>query len=759
MKRQSIVIGVLTVILLITCLMLLILKPEKADEPSINRAMAAKMLSLTRHSQSELDSASAGSWYEPYIETAVNDCGMTKTADDFRPMELLTYGEALLIAEKYGADIKSLSFEFTDSKQAKAIRAEDWFELYDKIIGMTGQVTRQELLVLGTPTNTDGLSQWQCVTGTGVYGFHGISLDNYMDANVTAYVREDEIAAVSGISESPASVSNLWIVSGSERQMTAYIHGYYRSFDLEQPLERPVEKVMADLTFEDQSLSRVSLKTSVIKGELLSVGDSFVEVKNYGQIPITDPFYVFRMYDGMEELTTAALEVGNKYTEFVVDGERICAALIRAKTDERNIRVVLSCDGYMGYVHSAVSVTSAAPFSTVVDGTRTDHEAGSVVDISASSLAQGQTMTIVSSETAGKLTVNSLNRSQGHPSYRGTLTVTGSGDGLVLVNELLLEEYLYGVIPSEMPASYEPEALKTQAICARSFARQAMDESRFAEYGADVDDSTATQVYNNSGEDARANAAVDATAGRVLRVGDSLVKAYFYSTSCGSSASPDEVWLSGENPTYMQGRLQILGESERDLSGEDAFKAFMDDYGSRDYFEKDISWFRWKVTETAADMKAAMDKSLLTRIRVVPSLITVKDESGNFVQKEISTVGDIVGITVSERWPSGLLKSVIVEGTQATVRISGEYNIRLLLAPIGSAVICDDGTDAGTMNMLPSGFFYVSANGDGSYTIRGGGYGHGAGMSQNGVQALAQRGLSCQEILAHYFGEAQVVDE
>lgn len=759
MKRQQVIIGVLIVILCITCVMLIFLKPKKADEPSVSRALAAKMLALTRSSQAELAGDSQGNWYDPYIDTAVNDCGMTKSEDNFRPMDLLIYGEAQLIAEKFGVDEEALGFAFKDSKKDRSIVAADWFELYDRIIDMTGQVSRQELLILGTPANTQNLSSWQCLTGSGTYGFHGISLDSFMDANVEAYVRDNEIVAVAGISKNPGNVRNLWIISGSGQQMTAYIHGYFRTFSLEQPLERPVEKVMADLTFENQALTRVSLKTAVIKGEILSVGEGYVEVKNYGQVPVTEPFHVYRMYDGFEELSMDALEVGNKYTEFVTEGENICAALIRAKTDERNIRVVLSCDGFTGYEHGSVSITSSSAFSTVADGVRTDHAAGSVVDIGTDTLASGQSIAVMSSETAGKLTVNSLNRSQGHPSYRGTLNITNNGNGLVIVNELLLEEYLYAVLPSEMPAGYEAEALKTQAICARSFARQAMNETRFADYGADVDDSTATQVYNNGGEDERANAAVDATAGQVLSAADTLVKAYFYSTSCGSSASPDEVWLSGENPAYMQGRLQILGESERDFSSEDAFKAFMDDYASRDYFEKDISWFRWKVTATAADIKTAIDKSLLTRIRIVPSLITVKDESGNFVEREISTVGDIVNITVGERSVSGILKSVIVEGTQATIKITGEYNIRLLLAPVNSSVICDDGTDAGTMTMMPSGFFYIVNNADGSYTMRGGGYGHGAGMSQNGVQALAKRGLSCEEILKHYFGEAQIVSQ
>lgn len=88
--------------------------------------------------------------------------------------------------------------------------------------------------------------------------------------------------------------------------------------------------------------------------------------------------------------------------------------------------------------------------------------------------------------------------------------------------------------PSEMPASYEMEALKVQAVCARSFAVNALNNPRFEDYGADVDDSTATQVYNNTSEDLRVNEAVDACAGQILTWEGVPVQTYFYSTSCGA---------------------------------------------------------------------------------------------------------------------------------------------------------------------------------------------------------------------------------
>ena len=72
--------------------------------------------------------------------------------------------------------------------------------------------------------------------------------------------------------------------------------------------------------------------------------------------------------------------------------------------------------------------------------------------------------------------------------------MTRKGDGYVLVNELPIETYLRYVLPSEMPTYFSYEALKAQAVCARTFAYKQMRQNAYAEYGANLDDSTAYQV-------------------------------------------------------------------------------------------------------------------------------------------------------------------------------------------------------------------------------------------------------------------------
>ena len=749
MKKQFWVIFGLAGIFLATVLMLFLFDLWNDRTRWVSRGLAAKMTVFARMGGEAAVQAGERPedepWYAFYIEEAKNSCGMYGEKKNYDAMDSLTYGEVKSIAAAF-----QIEYE-TSIPDDESIPAGEWFEVYDRILGENSQVQQQELVILGTSSNVEGLSMWQCVTDQGIFDFSGLSLDGYMDALVCAYTCSGQLIAVREQKNEPASLENIWIQEGEGRSVTVNIFGYSRTFILDSRLEVPAGQVIADLVLKKQKISQVTLKTTVIKGEILSIGEDFVEIKNYGKVKMADPFRVLQITGEPEELSMDALQVGNKYTEFVVDGDLICAALIRAEADASTIRVLLSCDGFTGYAHDQVCLTSSVPFWSACQDVRTDYDAGQTLTIDRQLLPEGQTMVIQTAATSGTIQVLSLNRGQGHPAYRGLIEITNTGDGMILVNELLLEEYLYGVVPSEMPASYEMEALKVQAVCARSFAAAAINAPRFSQWNAHVDDSTATQVYNNAGEDARAIRAVDDTAGQILLWQDTPVQAYFYSTSCGSSSSPGEVWLSGESPEYMEGRLQIIGESTRDLSSEDAFRSFIDEYDSKDYFEKDVSWFRWQVTMDFSHIRTAVDKSLLTRIRVVPSQITVKDDQGNFVEKAISTVGDIRSISVDERAKSGVLQSVIIEGTEAVIKVRGEYNIRLLLAPLNDPVVCHDGTDAGTMNLLPSGYFYISAQDGQSCTLKGGGYGHGAGMSQNGVQALACRGYSWEEILEHYF--------
>jgi stage II sporulation protein D len=129
--------------------------------------------------------------------------------------------------------------------------------------------------------------------------------------------------------------------------------------------------------------------------------------------------------------------------------------------------------------------------------------------------------------------------------YRGSIQIDVTGGKLRAINMVSLEQYLYGVVPSEMPFTWLPEALKAQAVVARSYALATRKTGAF-----DLYPDTRSQVYLGiEHEKPSTNAAVNATAGQVVLYEGEVAKTFFFSTSGGRTASAEDVW--GEPVPYL----------------------------------------------------------------------------------------------------------------------------------------------------------------------------------------------------------------
>jgi SpoIID/LytB domain protein len=132
--------------------------------------------------------------------------------------------------------------------------------------------------------------------------------------------------------------------------------------------------------------------------------------------------------------------------------------------------------------------------------------------------------------------------------YRGALVVRSRGGVLSVVNVVPLERYLRGVVPWEMPDRFHGEALRAQAIVARSYALTSLRPDRIF----DVVDTTDDQVYGGlRGEEDATDAAIAATAGRVLTWGGGVARTYYHSTSGGRTAAAADVW-PGRGAPYLR---------------------------------------------------------------------------------------------------------------------------------------------------------------------------------------------------------------
>ncbi|MBD5088667.1 MAG: SpoIID/LytB domain-containing protein [Clostridiales bacterium] len=496
---------------------------------------------------------------------------------------------------------------------------------------------------------------------------------------------------------------------------------------------------------ENLSISKTSMtiqvgiqKTLKIKGTKEKV---FWSSENQ-EIATVDADGVVR---GMEAGTTRifAKVGGNTYT---------CTV----KVQKRQIRVLLKTTGYGSIFHSTITVTSTKKF-TISNGKETKtYNAKQKVTIKPNSSLFGKgTKLTIAAKDSGKIQITSISRSQGKPSYRGKIEVNVvKGKGMTLINQLQLEQYLYSVVSSEMSSSFSKEALKAQAVTARSFAYSHLESAQYKAYNADLDDSTGFQVYNNLAETASTQTAVKETINQVLKSENEIINTYYYSTSSGQSATPEEVWGGSTEEKYYQRKIQNKDGKEKNLSTESAFKNFWADKNLVT-FDSNSEWYRWQTTISKTNLQKQINSKLSAYSSNGSKSVLVKQSNGTYKGVKITNIGSLKKISICERAKSGMAKGILITGSKATVKVLNATYIRYMLAPVSSKLEKQNGSIVSKMSILPSSFFYVAnekdSKGNVCFTVYGAGYGHGVGMSQNGANQMAKEGYDYKDIMHHYF--------
>ena len=332
-------------------------------------------------------------------------------------------------------------------------------------------------------------------------------------------------------------------------------------------------------------------------------------------------------------------------------------------------------------------------------------------------------------------------------SYAGNLHVYRGDSGLWLVNELGMEAYLCGVVPGEMPSSFAPEALKAQAVCARTYAAiQALGTS-YEAYHADVDDTTACQVYLPANENQAATDAVNATSGEVLSYEGRLASIYYFSTSCGYTTGL-EVWQ--QEPLAYLGKVNLLLSRELPVSVDD----FLKDWSVQAY-DSDSRFFRWQGELQVTERRDQLIKKIEEALNRQDGKLTAVAQNGQNVAT-VSDFGNCTGIRICGRADSGAVTDLAVIFEAGEVHVYNENLIRNLIWQTCVSLSDKNGKNANTITMLPSAFFTLQEEENGRYEIIGGGLGHGIGMSQYGADGMARAGKTATEILQYFFPGTEI---
>lgn len=432
---------------------------------------------------------------------------------------------------------------------------------------------------------------------------------------------------------------------------------------------------------------------------------------------------------------------------------------------DKTVRILIMTQDFKGIYHSELKITCSEGMLVECGGKVSGYEPDSQYILDCNDLKADEHI-VITGRNEGRLQIENIGRNS-PAQYRGKLECYAQTDGIVVVNELSVEEYLYGVVPSEMPSSYPEEALKAQAICARTYTYFHKQNYAYPQWKANMDDSTAFQVYMNCAEDSRACQAVDDTKDQVLTYKDAIVQSFYYSTSGGMNGGAG-VWKDKltEEDAYLKETGNEIYAANND-EGEAAFKAYIDN-GNPEDVEYDEAWYRWKYEKTL-DTKAV--KNILGRLYSMslsqPQKVRIRSQYLSAEKlKEEDTIADI---RILNRRKSGLVTAIMIDTEHFRVSVISQHTIRQALGCDGDTAIKKDGTSYAMGDILPSAYFYIQKGYDNNgesgdnlnqIIIYGAGLGHGCGMSQNGAKCLANRGLTAAEILAYYYnGSVKSVEE
>jgi stage II sporulation protein D len=330
--------------------------------------------------------------------------------------------------------------------------------------------------------------------------------------------------------------------------------------------------------------------------------------------------------------------------------------------------------------------------------------------------------------------------------YRGSFEILPSQTVPLLINRLAMENYLKGVVPSEMPASWPMDALRAQAVAARSYA---YTQTQFNPPGTYLEMTVASQVYGGmSKETARSNQAIKDTSELYAIYNNVPINAFFHSSSGGHTENSENVWSS--KVPYI--------------------RAVVDTYDKH----KDNKHYGWEAIGQAATISQKLklsDNQILAGLKVAergPSNAATKI-SASVYDKTTKTTTTLPLIPSLVATPDRLRSffGVSLKSIKFNIYTDSEVKVRVA-----------DGTDKKTNSLLG----YQLQNADGSttyiedlnlqvktlsesatvatrpltYRFKGDGWGHMLGMSQWGARGMAEAGFTYDQIIKHYYSGVEV---
>lgn len=495
-------------------------------------------------------------------------------------------------------------------------------------------------------------------------------------------------------------LENAFIVSAKEKKIK-FIHKN-ETYIIDGNLSEEISGI-ADIIISGSEVSKIRLKPTGKDGVLTSYTENTLTLDKEVTLDRNADVPVYKVTDNsVEQKDWGTFIIGASKIKCILEEGQVNAILLEEDSIPNDVRVIIKNGNSLFYSDIYIKKKSTQEV------------------ISAKTQMQAKNITTLElSDKQGLILCNANGSAIGEP-YPGILRILQTQEGLILINEVDMETYLKYVLPSEMPSSFEMEALKAQAVCARTYAYAQMYNASYAKYGANMDDSTSFQVYHKQVPSEKTNLAVEETKGEVVSCNGSLITCYYYSTSPGVT---NDLSAWGSDKRAYISVMGLETANQLDLSNHSDFSNYI--RNTYACYDTDSPYYRWQ---------AKLDIS------------QIKDTQKGLLQS----------IEIKERNDAGYITKLVLHYENGQETLVKEGEIRNRLGNYLAELILNNESVRTDFSILPSACFEVLGTANGQIILQGGGFGHGIGLSQYGANGMAKKGMGYKEIVNYYYSSVAI---
>lgn len=346
--------------------------------------------------------------------------------------------------------------------------------------------------------------------------------------------------------------------------------------------------------------------------------------------------------------------------------------------------------------------------------------------------------------------------------YRGLFEFkTIEENKLISINYVKIEDYLYGVVPNEISASWEIEAIKAQAVAARTYSIYNISTNSSALY--DLEDDQRSQVYRGYDyEKPSTNMAVDTTKGQMIYYNDKIIQAYYHSTSGGMTENSENIWV-----TPLPYAVSVVDEFSNKSNS--PYTQWQKTYYKSEIIQK-LNEAGHVVSQLySVEIRGVSQNNRVLEFVFVTDIGEIKYEKDNarrilglmsswfslengrtyyFTNKNSFNTSQDLLVPSRDGILGAILEENFVIGSTNSISDTDSGSL------VGKYVISKNGNvkiNENNLSFISSSGVTTQETKSDEYNFSGRGWGHGIGMSQYGAKQMAIEGFNYQQILKHYY--------